>query len=272
MKQKLLFILAVLIVTVTLQAQSKVWDLGNGAPGWEVSNGMANGANEVRDNLGLVAQTNSTSLFANIGTSNGSFTDGFTTVNRFRLNGPANSDSATGGGTFIPTQRYLYFNVTANCTVTVWHKSGSATISPIRTLWISNGTNTIASHVSAADAALILSGNNVDGAGTIYIYSTGNNFNLYKIEVNPASALGTTTTLGLEDKTSPVSTNVQAIGSRVYVSNVKTSTDVNIYSITGALVKSFKTNSDMDFSFKSGLYIATVKTAEGQKSVKLLMK
>ncbi|HEX9600249.1 MAG TPA: T9SS type A sorting domain-containing protein, partial [Mariniflexile sp.] len=56
-----------------------------------------------------------------------------------------------------------------------------------------------------------------------------------------------------------------------YVSNVKSSTEVKIYAITGALVKEFKTNSNMDFVLKSGLYIATVKTAEGQKSVKLLL-
>ena len=68
-----------------------------------------------------------------------------------------------------------------------------------------------------------------------------------------------------------VSTDVQAVGNRIYVSNVKSSTEVKIYAITGALVKEFKTNSDMDFAFKSGLYIATVKTAEGQKSVKLLL-
>ncbi|AXP80127.1 hypothetical protein CJ739_1034 [Mariniflexile rhizosphaerae] len=68
-----------------------------------------------------------------------------------------------------------------------------------------------------------------------------------------------------------VSTDVQAVGNRIYVSNVKSSTEVKIYAITGALVKEFKTSSDVDFSFKSGLYIATVKTAEGQKSVKLLL-
>ncbi|WP_415864445.1 T9SS type A sorting domain-containing protein [Thalassobellus suaedae] len=58
----------------------------------------------------------------------------------------------------------------------------------------------------------------------------------------------------------------------MYVSNVKSSTDINIYSITGALVKSLKTNKDTNFEFKSGLWIATVKTEEGQKSVKLFTR
>ena len=84
--------------------------------------------------------------------------------------------------------------------------------------------------------------------------------------INPA--------LGLDDvaSVSKVSTEVKAIGNRIYVSNVKSASEINIYSITGALVKSFKTTENTDFSFKSGIWIATVKTFEGQKSVKLLTK
>ncbi|WNH10212.1 T9SS type A sorting domain-containing protein [Thalassobellus suaedae] len=69
---------------------------------------------------------------------------------------------------------------------------------------------------------------------------------------------------------SRVSTNVRAIGNRVYVSNVKSKTEINIYSISGALVKSIKTNENTNFEFKSGLWIATVKTFEGQKAVKFI--
>lgn len=74
------------------------------------------------------------------------------------------------------------------------------------------------------------------------------------------------------NQVSNVSSNVRAIGSRVYVSDVRSSTEVNIYSITGALVKSFKTNDDTNFEFKSGLWIATVKTFEGTKAVKFMTK
>lgn len=71
---------------------------------------------------------------------------------------------------------------------------------------------------------------------------------------------------------SEISTNIQAEGSNIYVTNVTSYTEINIYSMTGMLIKSFDTNSDTDFSIKTGLYIATVKTSEGQKSVKLLVK
>lgn len=71
---------------------------------------------------------------------------------------------------------------------------------------------------------------------------------------------------------SNVSSNVKAIGNRILVSEVKSTTEVKIYSITGALVKSFKTNTDVDFEFRSGIYIATLKTFEGTKAAKLLVK
>ncbi|MCH4553843.1 T9SS type A sorting domain-containing protein [Aestuariibaculum lutulentum] len=71
---------------------------------------------------------------------------------------------------------------------------------------------------------------------------------------------------------SKVSTNVRAMGNYIYITDVKSQTDVKIYSLTGALVKEFKTNEDVNFSFRSGIYIATVKTFEGSKAVKILVK
>ena len=69
-----------------------------------------------------------------------------------------------------------------------------------------------------------------------------------------------------------VSTDIKAIGNRVYISGVKSKSEVKIYSITGALVKSLTTSEDIDFEFKSGPWIATIKTSEGTKSVKLLVE
>lgn len=120
-------------------------------------------------------------------------------------------------------------------------------------------------------------------AGTYSLSNRGGKMRIYRIYLGQVDAsLGS----GLEtkvyvngvysktlsvDKKAQVPTDVKAVGNRIYVSNVKTSTDIKIYSITGALVKEFKTNTDTDFEFKSGLYIATIKTVEGQKSVKLLL-
>ena len=120
-------------------------------------------------------------------------------------------------------------------------------------------------------------------AGTYSLSNRGGKMRIYRVylgQVDASLGSGLTTKIYVNgvysktlsvDKKAQVPTDVKAVGNRIYVSNVKTSTDIKIYSITGALVKEFKTVSDTDFEFKSGLYIATIKTAEGQKSVKLLL-
>ena len=113
-------------------------------------------------------------------------------------------------------------------------------------------------------------------AGSYILRNRGGKIRIYRMYVSSNSIKNAVqaeldAALGVDDVASAVTTDVKAVGNRIYVSNVKSSTEVKIYAITGALVKEFKTNSNMDFVLKSGLYIATVKTAEGQKSVKLLL-
>lgn len=82
----------------------------------------------------------------------------------------------------------------------------------------------------------------------------------------------TDTILGVSDFSSTNSAHVRAIGDKVYISNVTSKTEVKIYSLTGALVKSINTKTDTGFNFKSGLWIAILKTEAGKKAVKLLVK
>uniref|UniRef100_UPI0040471909 pectinesterase family protein n=1 Tax=Mariniflexile sp. TaxID=1979402 RepID=UPI0040471909 len=78
-------------------------------------------------------------------------------------------------------------------------------------------------------------------------------------------------TLGVDNIIKSTSNvNVIGYGGKVYVSNVKSNTQISIFSITGALVKSLTTKTDTNFDFKSGIFIVTIKDADGQKSVKLL--
>ena len=77
--------------------------------------------------------------------------------------------------------------------------------------------------------------------------------------------------LSLNDfNTSKSTVQVMAYNNEVYITNVTSKTKVNIYSITGALVKSLETNIDTSFNFKNGLWIVTIKDANGQKAVKLV--
>lgn len=66
------------------------------------------------------------------------------------------------------------------------------------------------------------------------------------------------------------SVQVKAYNGNVYISNVTSKTQINIYSITGALVKSLQTQSDTNFNFNKGIWIVNVKDNNGQKVIKLL--
>lgn len=256
-KQLLLFILPMLLLTATMQAQ-KVWNFSDDSI-WPISPGItAAGGPVVVDQLTLVPHSSSDNM-AQIENSVVDFGDGFVSARRFKTNGSAGTSGA------LPTVRYIKFTVSGACDVKIWYAAGGTSS---RTLNISDGT-TILNSITVADNPVVpgtITANYAGGVATdIYVFGS-NNFSLYKIEVTGATVLGT------DDFQSKVSTNVKSIGNRVYISNVKTSSDVSVYSITGALVKSFKTTSDVDFNLKTGLYIATVKTFEGQKSVKLLVK
>ncbi len=262
MKQKLLlFILPMLLISTTLFAQTKVWNFSSG---WPESDGFVGYAGctdpaincpVIIDNLTIVPHT-STGNMGEITADVIDFGDGFISAVRFETNGSSGSSTA-------PVRRYLKFSVTGDVDVKVWLKAQGTSG---RDFLVSDGTNVVFTKNYATDPTVedIVTANYVGGATDLYIHGS-NGFNLYKIEVTgPGAAV-----LGINDA-SPVTTNIKSVGSRIYVSNVKTSTEVNIYSITGALVKSFKTNNDTEFSFESGLWIAQLKTNEGQKAVKLV--
>jgi hypothetical protein len=258
MKQKLLLIiLPTLLFCATIQAQ-KVWDFSNETI-WPLTSGIpALGGAIVVDQLTLQPHTSSDN-FGEVAASAVDFGDGFVSTNRFRTNGSA------GGTPELPIRRFLKFTVSGACDVKIWYVAGGTSS---RTLYVSDGATLINSVTTNTDPDPAVPGtltaSYTGSGGDIYI-SGSNNYSLYKIEVTGATVLGL-------NKNKVVTTNIQSAGNRIYVSDVKTAAEINIYSITGALVKSIKTNQDTDFSFKSGLWIATVKTSEGQKSVKLLVK
>ncbi|WP_418264860.1 pectinesterase family protein [Flavobacterium faecale] len=77
--------------------------------------------------------------------------------------------------------------------------------------------------------------------------------------------------LGVKSYKKETAVNLYALGSNLYISNVKSITDVNVYDFTGALVKSVRTNGDTNLAFPSGLWIATIKAVDGQKVVKFMI-
>ncbi|KJD34328.1 hypothetical protein PK35_00450 [Tamlana nanhaiensis] len=108
-------------------------------------------------------------------------------------------------------------------------------------------------------------------AGSYILRNRGGKIRIYRMYVSSTSIKSQVEALlSVEDIKSKASTDIKAVGNTVYLSNVTAKTEVNIYSITGALVKSLKTDVDTDFEFQSGLWIATIKTPSGKKSVKFV--
>lgn len=259
MKKTLLsIILPVLFFSVSVQAQivsDEVWDLGGDNAEFPTGGDYAT-TTTVRG-LNIVPGGSS---FGEREPNAQTWPDGYTSVNRFRGQG----HSAVGADG-LPTRRYFHFAVDGPVAVKVWYRF-SGTSTP-RALIISDGNGVVLAKLdSPGDTDTRYLEVDYTGAGTdIHIFSSDNAVNYYKIEVS-------STLLSNNDAASKVSTNVQAVGSQVLVSNVKSETTINVYTLTGALVKSLKASADTRFSLSTGLYIATVKTFEGEKSVKLLVK
>jgi len=259
MKQKLLlFILPMLLLTTLSYSQDHVWDFGNDTTNWPLNPTELTVDTTVD---GLTQVPGGGTGFGIVEANSSSWGDGYTSVNRWKSGGNSGIDPS-GGVDFLPTRRYLTFPISGPVAVKIWFKQSGTSLP--RALWVTDGSAEVTHFDSTGDgSSQYIEANYTGGAGNLYVFFAGNAFNLYKLEIS-------STLLGTNDFKSTVSTNIKSIGNRIYVSNVKTSTEVNIYSITGALVKSFKTNTDIDFNFKTGLWIASVKTVEGQKAVKLV--
>lgn len=266
MKTKLLsLIFTTVLFTSAMNAQTKIWDLGGGVAPWTVANSPYT-SNTVIDNLGLQIQGGTGT--ANFGATNPSVksfasTPAYTSVNRFQLNGGGSALT----GTFLPVQRFLYFTAAGSVSVEVCFVGGG---SGNRTLYVTDGTNVLGSLTATeSTTAQVLTTTAAVVNGTVYIYAD-QACNLYRVKVT--GPLGTTT-LGNNDFQPQSTLNVVAANKQVNISNVTSTTEVNVYSMTGALVKNLKIEADTVFDLpNSGLYVVNVKSADGEKSVKVAIK
>ncbi|MBK0369894.1 T9SS type A sorting domain-containing protein [Flavobacterium agrisoli] len=249
MKRKLLYLFTAVLFTMVANAQ-RVWDISNNDTSWPVSaSAYASGA---IDGLSFVTGSG----FGITSNKPLTWTDGYVSTKEFKSGG-----SSAGFATNLPTTRYFSFPVTGATTIKVWFRVNGANG---RRCLISDGTTLLAEATTEnVEDAMLLSYNYTGGAGTIYIFSSAA-INYFKIESTDA-ALATANFNKAE--VASVYTN----GSQVYVTNLLSETAVKVYSLSGALVKSAKTASDVSFALKPGVYIVKAEAAEGSKSVKVVV-
>lgn len=270
MKRKLLYLTTVLLFSVGfISAQTTKWDFANnvvslnGGPDittdWPNPTAGAT-ATTVKNGLGIVPGAGVTTFAA---ISNGSaltYSDGYSPTNRLTTGGASTVVSN------LPSTRYFYFEVSGACQIKVWARGGG---SNARATNISDGTNLLSTKPTTS-ATLDIHDINVTAAGRYYIYADGaggGTFN--KIEVIGATV--STPTLGVNNFQADAASNIYSNGKLVFVSNVKSDTQVDVYGVSGVLVKSLKTSSDTSFDLNTGIYVVRSKSAEGTKSVKVLV-
>lgn len=257
MKTKLLSLTTMLLLSVTSINAQKTWDMGNNTNLWPaLSPNMAAAQVEI-DGLTQVAGSTFGATSGKVLT----WTEGtpYTSAQEFKGNG-----ASAGNATNLPTTRYFTFPVTGPTTIKVWFRvNGTGG----RKCMISDGTNLLGELTDEdANKPLLLSANYTGtGAGNIYVFANSS-INYFKIETSVYS-------LGLDSTKSIELTNIYSNGKQVSLSNVKSATQVDVYSTDGALVKSLKTDIDTSFELSTpGIYIVKATSEEGSKTVKVIVK
>lgn len=282
MKKTLLAFAIGLFATVAINAQTllKTWDFGNDTANvYPIGTAQA-GTNFVTDNMGFVAKIGTPtdiSSFPNFEVITGSLTwteDNYKAV----VNGKG---IRTGGGSSatnnMPLQRFLFFNVNGgNYKIKMWYRLAG---SPSRYLYLSDGTNLLATTTgNLNNTSYILEYDTTSPllAGNVYVYGSSSML-IYKIEVYGynGATLGTASlsTLSTTNIKGKVSAQVFASGKTVFLKDLKAkNAEVKVFNLNGGLVKTLNTSKDTQFDLNSGLYLITVKTNEGEKSVKVSVK
>lgn len=273
MKTKLLSSIAAIVLFAAAAQAQKTWDFGNDHTTWPLGTGYA--SHTVVDNLGMYANDpeseNPITNFGAITTNSATFPDGFTATYRFQMNGAGYSGSTP---LTMPTQRFLHFDVSGSCTVKIWFKTGSNGAQ--RTIYVSDGTNIIGSATTNSgsnnDFAIVTAAY-TGPAAKLFVYGSAAN-NLYKMQVIGATVSGPTPlVMGNDDFSALESLKVFAHQKQVNIANVTSPVKVDVYSLTGALVKTVNTDSDTSFELSAtGLYIVNLTSGEGRKSVKVVVQ
>lgn len=252
MKTKLfLFAVFLTFFNWNSNAQDHVWDFGND-PLWPASNASA--TSYVRDGL-TVGPSAGSNFRMQLNSPSPVFSDTYTAPKGFFF------PSGTTVANNMPSDLFFKVPVNGPCTLKVWSWANAA-----RKVLISNGTTLLLQSTlvgSSSNYYGLITYDYTGAAGDLYIYANSQLY-IYKISV--------ATTLGTDDFNAESASNVYSKGNEVFVSGVKSAAAITVYSLTGALVKTVETSSDTSFNLESGVWIVKVKSAQGEKSVKVLVK
>lgn len=301
MKKKLLFlILPMLFLALSINAQTKVWDFGANAMGAGFTD-MITVANQTTCALFTQPATPYGTTPVSTPALTASATFGTLIINTFAgdrwrsdntalvlydtalnntIDGTAVTPVFTGAttsgrlafnGTGSAIRRYFTITLAAGQTVTIYWKSnltaaGNLTVTPAAG---SSLPVTLAYNATTATSEMRTSKLTADVAGNYTIGDYPGKMETYRIYDTDVNAGINLSAEGFEKD---ASLDVFSIKNQVYVSNIKFDTQINVYSITGSLIKSVKAAGNTNFELTKGIYIVNAKSVDGEKSVKVIVQ
>jgi len=299
-KKLLLLILPMLFLALSINAQTKVWDFGANAMGAGFTD-MITVANQTTCALFTQPATPYGTTPVSTQALTASATFGTLIINTFAgdrwrsdntalvlydtaLNNtiggtaviPVFTGATTSGrlafnGTGSAIRRFFTFTLAAGQTVTICWKSnltaaGNFTVTPASG---SSLPSTLAYSATTATSEMRTSKLTADVAGDYTIGDYTGKMETYRIYDTDVTAGINLSAEGFEKD---ASLDVFSIKNQVYVSNIKSDTQINVYSITGSLIKSVKATGNTNFDLTKGIYIVNAKSVDGEKSVKVIVQ
>lgn len=106
-------------------------------------------------------------------------------------------------------------------------------------------------------------------AGEYQIYGSVGKPSYYRLYLGNVT---TPTSLANKRFQKDLDITVYAKQNKIFLSNLKSNTQVNVYNVLGALVKTAQVDADSSLDVNSGVYIVNAKSADGEKSVKVIVQ
>jgi hypothetical protein len=128
---------------------------------------------------------------------------------------------------------------------------------------VNTATSTATSSTGTADIQVV--NLTVTANGNVNLLAGGGGFRIFQIVKGG-------TILGVKDVELSNDVVVYAKNNKIFLSNVKSSTKVNVYNVLGALVKTAQVDADSSLDINSGVYIVNAKSVNGEKSVKVIVQ
>ncbi len=198
----------------------------------------------------------------------GPFSDGYSATQRLQFGGNSYGGSDNPTSVYAaPTRRYLELAVTGKSTIKLWARGGGANRTIIVSDKIAGSVIGFGTFTSNTDIQIFTI--NYTGSATTLIIATGSGDNsLFKIEAT------NTETMATNSSNTKSTANVFSNNNKIYVKDLDSkNTQISVYTANGTLVKSLKSNVDTNLEISAkGLYFVNLKSEDGEKSVKVLIK